>query len=95
MKSAGKTGDLNTVLTVLQTHPQLFMVFFLHVVDDLAFVFERISLFNARHEMCFYHRVRRAVKQVLFWEVLQDKVHYNCGILLITAWRRSEAIYTP
>ncbi len=73
---------MSAVLTVLQTHPQLFMVFFLHVVDDLAFVFECICLFNAWHEMRFYHRVRCAVKQVMFWEVLQNKENYNCVILI-------------
>ncbi len=63
-------------LTVLQAHPQLFVVFFLHVVDDLALVLEGVSFLDAGHEMSFDHRVGRAVEQITIWKILthaQDK----------------------
>lgn len=43
-------------LTVLQAHPQLFVVFLLHVVDDLALVLEGIGFFDAGHEVSLNHR---------------------------------------
>ena len=62
-------------LTVLQTHPQLLVVFLLHVVDDLALVFEGIRLLDAGHEVGFDHRVRGAVEQVTLWEILPQRNH--------------------
>lgn len=57
-------------LTVLQAHPQLFVVFLLHVVDDLALVFEGIGLFDAGHEVSLDHRAGRTVEQVTIWKIL-------------------------
>lgn len=57
-------------LTVLQAHPQLLVVFLLHVVDDLALVLEGVGLFDAGHEVSLHHRAGRAVEQVAIWEVL-------------------------
>lgn len=57
-------------LTVLQAHPQLFVVFLLHVVDDLALVLEGIGLFDAGHEVSLHHRAGWTVEQVTIWEIL-------------------------
>lgn len=57
-------------LTVLQAHPQLLVVFLLHVVDDLALVLERVGLLDAGHEVSLDHRAGRAVEQVAIWEIL-------------------------
>ena len=57
-------------LTVLQAHPQLFVVFLLHVVDDLALVLESVGLLDAGHEVSLHHRAGRAVEQVAIWEIL-------------------------
>lgn len=57
-------------LTVLQAHPQLFVVFLLHVIDDLALVFESVGLLDAGHEVSLDHRVGRAVEQVAIWKTL-------------------------
>lgn len=57
-------------LTILEAHPQLFVVFFLHVVDDLALVLEGIGLLDAGHEMSLDHRAGRAVEQVTIWKIL-------------------------
>lgn len=57
-------------LTVLQAHPQLFVVFLLHVVDDLALVLEGIGLFDAGHEVSLDHRAGWTVEQVTIWKIL-------------------------
>lgn len=57
-------------LTVLQAHPQLFVVFLLHVIDDLALVLEGVGLLDAGHEVSLDHRVRMAVEQVTIWKIL-------------------------
>lgn len=43
--------DLHAHLTVLQPHPQLFVVFLLHVIDYLALVLEGVRLLDAGHEV--------------------------------------------
>lgn len=66
-------------LTVLQAHPQLFVVFLLHVVDDLALVLEGVGLLDTGHEVSLDHRAGRAVEQVMIWKMLthaQDKTFY-------------------
>lgn len=57
-------------LTILEAHPQLLVVFFLHVVDDLALVLEGIGLLDTGHEMSLDHRAGQAVEQVAIWKVL-------------------------
>ncbi len=57
-------------LTILQAHPQLFVVFLLHVVDDLALVLEGVGLLDAGHEVSLNHRVGGAVEQVMIWKTL-------------------------
>lgn len=57
-------------LTVLQAHPQLFVVLLLHVIDDLTLVLEGIGLFDAGHEVSLNYRVGRAVEQVTIWKIL-------------------------
>lgn len=73
-------------LTVLQAHPQLFVVFLLHVVDDLALVFEGIGLFDAGHEVSLDHRAGRTVEQVTIWKIL---IHAQAFSL------RTAALYLP
>lgn len=57
-------------LTILQAHPQLFVVFLLHVVDDLTLVLQGIGLLDAGHEVSLNNRVGQAVEQVMIWKTL-------------------------
>lgn len=57
-------------LTVLQAHPQLFVVFLLHVIDNLALVLQGVGLLDAGHEVSLYHRAGWAVEQVPIWKIL-------------------------
>lgn len=56
--------------TVLQAHPQLLVVFLLHVIDDVALVLEGVCLLDAGHEVSLHHRAGRAVEQVTIWKIL-------------------------
>lgn len=67
-------------VTVLQAHPQLLVVLLLHVVDDLALVFEGVGLLDAGHEVGLDHRAGRAVEQVAVRKVLshaQREKHFR------------------
>lgn len=66
----GECYNLCVRPTILQAHPQLFVVFLLHVVDDLALVLEGVRLLDAGHEVSLYHRAGRTVEQVTIWKVL-------------------------
>lgn len=61
--------------TILKAHPQLLVVFLLHVVDNLALVLECISLLDAGHEVGLDHRIGWAVEQVPLRESLWSTEH--------------------
>lgn len=68
---------LCAALTILQAHPQLFVVFLLHVVNYLALVLEGVGLLDAGHEVSLDHRVGRAVEQVTIWKILTQRHKIN------------------
>lgn len=68
--------------TILQPHPQLLVVFLLHVIDDLTLMLQSVGLFDARHEVGLNHRIRRAVEEVAIWEILTNATN----VLFNAAW---------
>lgn len=78
-------------LTVLQAHPQLFVVFLLHVVDNLALVLQGIGFLDAGHEVSLYYRARWAVEQVAIWKIL---THVHMASIFTAVWNTTRTIFT-